>query len=139
MIWTRSKQFIPVRNNLDGPKWFWTYIRTRHKIPNFNQWSKTKMYLNLSKYPSEINIFCSFPLANVLTIMDKDFPKVQVISPIWFGSLAKAMVFGHKLVTYQELSWNALSHSKWIVLITFKEHFQQMLETLDNVLMWKRK
>ena len=71
--------------------------------------------------------------------MDKDFPKILVISPIWFGSLAKALVFGHKLVTFQELAINALSHSKRIVMLTLMEHFLRMLEMLDNVPMWKRK
>merc|ERR1711894_340758 len=30
-----------------------------------------------------------------------------------------------------------MGHSKWIVLITLKVHFLRMLETLDNVPMWK--
>ena len=32
MIWTRPKRFGPDQNNLDCPKLFWTYRRTRHKL-----------------------------------------------------------------------------------------------------------
>ena len=31
IIWTQSKQFTPIKNNLDGPKSFRTYRRTGHK------------------------------------------------------------------------------------------------------------
>ena len=31
MIWMRSKFFLHVQNNLDGPKLFWTYRRTWHE------------------------------------------------------------------------------------------------------------
>ena len=32
MIWTQSKQFVPVQNNLDGPKSFWTRHKNLHKL-----------------------------------------------------------------------------------------------------------
>ena len=74
-----------------------------------------------------------------MTIMDKNLTQILLFSPIWFGSLAKALVFGHKLVTFQELPINALSHSKRIVILTGMENILRMLEMLDNVPMWKRK
>ena len=49
----------------------------------------------------DVDTFFSFPLANVLYIMGKDFPKEQVISPKLFGNLAKPMAWLRKLVTYQ--------------------------------------
>ena len=69
--------------------------------------------------------------------MDKDFPKIQVISPIWFGSLAKALVFGPKLVTYQEPITNVRLHSKQMVPLISEEHLIAILEMLDNVPMLK--
>ena len=81
--------------------------------------------------------FCSFSLANVLSIMDKDFPKKQVISPIWFGKTSKPMVFGPKLVTYQEPITNVRLHSKQMVPLISEEHLTAILEMLDNVPMLK--
>ena len=53
-------------------------------------------------------VFFIFFLANVLNIMGKDLHKRRVISPIWCGNLQKPMVFGHKLVIYQEEGTNVL-------------------------------
>ena len=45
MIWIWLKQFspdqnslyVPFQNNVDGPKWFWTHRRTRHKSLSSNR------------------------------------------------------------------------------------------------------
>ena len=43
-IWTRPKQFVPVQNNLDGPKSYWTYRRTRHWYLIVWGWSYKKSF-----------------------------------------------------------------------------------------------
>ena len=57
MIWTWPKQFVPVQNNLDDPKSFWTYRRTRHNNLVFwnlsRQWARTVMIVERGIAPKE--------------------------------------------------------------------------------------
>ena len=38
IIWTWLKQFVAAQNNLEGPKSFWTYGRTRHCTAKVGWW-----------------------------------------------------------------------------------------------------
>ena len=78
-------------------------------------------------------------LVNVLCIVENIRGKRQVISPKLFGNLSKPMVFGHKLVTYQDPYTNVLLHWKQRNIMS-KEHGKAMLvEDMDNVPMWTGK
>ena len=45
MVCTRPKQFVPVQNNLEGAKSFWTYRRTRHKLQNPISYLRRALYM----------------------------------------------------------------------------------------------
>ena len=47
-VWTQTKQFVTVQNNLGGPKSFLTYRRTRHKFSGSQSVPGVKVMLRQS-------------------------------------------------------------------------------------------
>ena len=58
MIWTQPKQLLPVQNNWDCPKSFWTYRRTIHDTFAFlDIFGHLRTFLDISPLNSDYEIY----------------------------------------------------------------------------------
>jgi hypothetical protein len=66
-IWSQTKESVVVQNNLEGPKSFWTYRRTRHKYIKVRKYRKQYMVSSiLPENEQKITILSIFSLGNTL-------------------------------------------------------------------------